>query len=86
MAVDKEQIKKKIFDRLPKLLPGLLKTVIVHIIMLIYHISMPPWVIAMKVKKGLRSCKGTNESYTEESEPDRRISRRRMRRRERRRR
>ena len=86
MSTDKEQIKKKICEKLPDLLPKLFKTVIVHIVMMIYHISMPPWVIALKAKKGLKSYQSTNEQnkneqYTEaEPETDSRIMRRKMRR------
>ena len=81
MSVDKEQLKKKIFEKLPDLLPKLIKTVVVHIVMMIYHISMPPWITALKVKKGLKSHKSANENYTEEMpETDRRMSPRRMRR------
>lgn len=81
MSIDKEQIKKKIYEKLPDLLPKLFKTVIVHIVMMIYHISMPPWVIALKAKKGLKSYQNTNEQYTEaELETDSRIMRRKMRR------
>lgn len=78
MSIDKEQIKKKIYEKLPDLLPKLLKTVAVHIVMLIYHISIPPWVTAIKVKKGLKSYKETNgEDTAEELEPYRRMRRRR---------
>lgn len=76
MTVDKEQTKKKIYEKLPDLLPKLLKTVIVHIVMMIYHISMPPWVTAIKIKKGLKSHKNVNERYEEETKRGRRIRRR----------
>lgn len=80
MAVDKEQIKKKIYEKLPDLLPKLLKTVIVHIVMMLYHISMPPWVTVLKVKKEMKSYKNTKEAYPEEAENNRRLSHRRTRR------
>lgn len=81
MSIDKEQIKKKIYEKLPDLLPKLFKTVIVHIVMMIYHISMPPWVIALKAKKGLKSYQNTNEQNTEaEPETDSIMMRRKMRR------
>lgn len=87
MHVNKEEITKKIYNKLPDLLPKLLKTVIVHIVMLIYHISMPPWVTVMKVSKELKSHKSTNEKYIgEEVETDRKMIHRRMRRSSRRRR
>lgn len=50
-----EDIKDKIMEKLPELLPKLVKTVLVHIVMLIYHVSMPPWVTAIKIKKSLSS-------------------------------
>ncbi len=77
--VNKKEITKKLYNKLPDLLTKLLKTVIVHIVMLIYHISMPPWVMVMKVKKALKSHKNTNEKYIdEETETNRKMSHRRM--------
>ena len=76
MMTDKEQIKEKIYKSIPDLLPKLFKTVVVHIIMMIYHISMPPWVTAMKIKKGLKS----NENTEKDLETGGRMRRRRTRR------
>lgn len=85
MAAEKEEIKKKICEKLPKLLPGLIKTVAVHIVMMIYHISMPPWVVAMKAKKGLQSFQNAKQGDPEnEWETEEEMGRRRMRRLERR--
>lgn len=50
-----EVVKEKIKEKLPELLPKVVKSVVVHIVMLIYHISMPPWVTVMKIKKSLGS-------------------------------
>lgn len=61
-----EGLKTKIMEKLPELLPKVIKSVVVHIVMLIYHISMPPWVTAIKIKKSLNSYNvdGTkNENY-----------------------
>lgn len=81
---DKEDIKKKISGRLPDFIPKVLKTVVMHIIMAIYHISIPPWVRVMKVKKGMKSYKNTTEEYTEkERERSEKTGRRRQRRRRR---
>lgn len=77
MSINKEEIKQKISEKLPTLLPKLVKTVVVHIVMLIYHISMPPWVTAMKIKKSLNALKKETEP---EASRDRSVSRRRMRR------
>lgn len=51
MSVNVEQIKEKIYKKLPDILPEVIKTVILHIILMLYHISMPPWVMLMKIKK-----------------------------------
>lgn len=46
-----EEVKEKIYKKLPEMLPGIVKMIIVHIIMALYHISMPPWVMVIKMKK-----------------------------------
>lgn len=46
-----EEVKEKIYKKLPEMLPGIVKMIIVHIIMAFYHVSMPPWVMAVKMKK-----------------------------------
>lgn len=55
--MDREQIKNKVMEKLPTILPGLIKSVIVHVVMVIYHISMPPWVTVIKIKKAVNSHK-----------------------------
>ena len=49
--MDREQIKNKVMEKLPTILPGLIKSVIVHVVMVIYHISMPPLGYGHKNKK-----------------------------------
>lgn len=71
-----EAVKEKIKEKLPELLPKVVKSVVVHIVMLIYHISMPPWVTVMKIKKSLRS----NHMDGDGKENYRRVRRRRRRR------
>lgn len=76
---DKAQIKEKLSEKLP----DILKTVIVHVVMLIYHISMPPWVTAIKAKKALNHYKAGKNGTMEEAEtfsPQRRSLRREHRR------
>ncbi len=61
-----EDLKTKIMEKLPELLPKVVKSAVVHIVMIIYHISMPPWVTAIKIKKSLssRNVDGAdNENY-----------------------
>ncbi|WP_455719934.1 hypothetical protein [Agathobacter sp.] len=48
-----ENTKRKIMDKLPQILPKVVKSVVVHIVMLVYHVSMPPWVTAIKIKKAI---------------------------------
>ena len=48
-------LKEKIMKKLPEILPKVVKSVVVHIVMFIYHVSMPPWVTAIKIKKALSS-------------------------------
>lgn len=55
MKIDTEEIKGKIMGKLPEMLPKVVKSVVVHIVMLIYHVSMPPWVTAIKIKKAVKS-------------------------------
>lgn len=50
-----EDIKRKIMEKLPELLPKAAKSLVVYIVMLIYHVSMPPWVTAIRVKKAMNS-------------------------------
>lgn len=50
-----EEVKEKIYKKLPEMLPGIIKRIIVHVIMALYHISMPPWVMAIKMKKRRRN-------------------------------
>lgn len=76
MGKGQEDVKAKIMEKLPELLPKVVKSAVVHIIMLFYHISMPPWVTAIRIKRSLRSQNAENP------EPEmRRRRRRRMRRR-----
>lgn len=53
MRRDVEDIKK--VKKLSVLLPKILKSVMTHIVMHIYHVSMPPWVAFMKVKRVINS-------------------------------
>lgn len=69
-----EDIKEKIMEKLPELLPKVVKSVVVHVAMLIYHISMPPWVTAIKIKKSL-GLHNTNNSYHEQYRRTRRRTR-----------
>lgn len=55
MEINIEDIKDKIMKKLPDLLPKVVKSAVVHIVMMIYHVSMPPWVTAIKIKKSLNS-------------------------------
>lgn len=71
-----ESIKEKIMEKLPELLPKVVKSVVVHVVMLIYHISMPPWVTVVKIKKSLRS----NHMDGDSNENYRKVRRRRWRR------
>lgn len=50
-----EDIKNKIMEKLPDILPKVVKSVVVHIVMLICHVSMPPWVTAIRIKKSMGS-------------------------------
>lgn len=75
MENNQEDLKAKIMKKLPEVLPQVVKSIVVHIVMMIYHISMPPWVIAIKAKKTLRS-----NSIDDNRENHRRRSRRSRRR------
>jgi len=72
-----KDLKAKIMHKLPELLPKVVKSVVVQIVMLIYHISMPPWVTVMKIKKSLRA----NNMDGDSNENYRKVRRRRLRRR-----
>lgn len=76
MERDVEETKRKILEKLPEILPKLIKSGIVHIVMIIYHVSMPPWVTAIKVKKAMNN-KNNSERETIQS---RRLKRREIRR------
>lgn len=79
MAMDIEEIKRKLYEKLPEILPGIIKELIVHIVLMLYHISMPPWVILMKIKKKRNAHKDLMgmEIETEEKFKGRRKHRRR---------
>lgn len=66
--LDTEEIKQKITAKLPELLPKAIKWVVVHIAMLIYHISMPPWVTAMKAMRAVKSYKAKKSGAPEAAE------------------
>lgn len=82
MAIDIEEIKRKLYEKLPEILPGIIKELIVHIVLMLYHISMPPWVILMKIKKKRNAHKASAgmEIETEDGYIGRRKRRRRRRR------
>lgn len=67
-APDKEEIKEKLAEKLPVLLPKVIKWVVVHIAMLIYHVSMPPWVTAIKAKRAVDSFKADKNGTQETAE------------------
>ncbi len=71
-----EDIKRKIMDKLPQVLPKVVKSVVVHIVMLVCHVSMPPWVMAIKVKKAINP-----NDNVDGKKDDRYMKKRRMRRR-----
>ncbi len=68
-APDKEEIKEKLAEKLPVLLPKAIKWVFVHIAMLIYHVSMPPWITAIKAKRAMDSYKASKNGTQEAAEP-----------------
>lgn len=79
MEKNAEDLKEKIMKKLPELLPKVVKSVIVHVVMLICHISMPPWVTAIRIKKSLGSHKEDTEKENYRcTRRSRRRSRRRM--------
>lgn len=67
-APDKEEIKEKLAEKLPVLLPKAIKWVVVHIAMLIYHVSMPPWITAIKAKRAVDSFKADKNGTPETAE------------------
>lgn len=68
-APDKEEIKEKLAAKLPVLLPKAIKWVVVHIAMLIYHVSMPPWLTAIKAKRAVDSFKASKNGAQATAEP-----------------
>lgn len=74
--MDREQIKSKVMEKLPAILPGLVKSVIVHIVMVIYHVSMPPWVTAIKIKKAVSSHKNGSVESENRDRMERRMMKR----------
>ncbi len=79
MSVSIEEIKAKLYKKIPKILPEIIKNLIVHIVLMLYHISMPPWVMIMKIKKKRNAQKNLTgmEIETEEKCIGRRKHRRR---------
>ncbi len=60
MGKEPEEIEKKkeqLVQALPKILPKVIKIAVQKLVMLFYHISMPPWVTAIKAKKAMDSFK-----------------------------
>lgn len=56
------EMKEKLEQKLPEMLPKAVKWVITHLLMLLYHFRMPIWVTALKAKKAMQSYKAGNEN------------------------
>lgn len=78
MERNTEKLKQNIMKKLPEILPKVVKSVVVHIVMFIYHISMPPWVTVLKIKKavGNHNTNDTDKKSVREMRSRRRDSRR----------
>lgn len=79
MRTDFSEIKRNIEEKLPEALPKVVKWIIVHLLMLFYHIRMPIWVTILKLFKARKGKHGIQEQ--ELSAAQRRRQRRERRRR-----
>lgn len=60
-------MKEKLEQKLPEMLPQAVKWVITHLLMLLYHFRMPIWVTALKASKTVKNIKNGKQGGEEET-------------------
>ncbi len=79
MHTDFSGIQQKIEGKLPDALPKIVKWIVVHLLMLFYHIRMPVWVTVLKFSKARKAQRNVQEDTAVAQKRRRRRERHRMR-------